>query len=585
MLLLLLLLLQHRLGGGQRRVGSATTATIWWLFHSIIVWWTTTFLFDIQPVPVPCDGYSFRWPLLSPSRFTAARPNPNRLLLSVHTGAKPYNATFDDDETEDRRLSLCTESNAKERNATSTADDDNNDRYNLLKYSSINRRQTNLAKQWNVMFEKLQEYKTVHGDCLVPAKYKCDDGATLGTWVYNQRKARYTSEEGKRSGEQRRQALDSIGFVWIVNERLRQLAPETGQYVSAAERFNARWNAMFEKLQEYKKVHGHCQVPKRYECADGTKLGNWVQSQRSGGSNDIAINPIRRQALDAIGFAWQVKEPTYTRDKQWNDMFQLLQEYQATHGDCLVPADYVTIDEERLGRWVQTQRTGLASGKLFKDLYQDRLQKLQSIGFEPRALPDDSDESRWTRLFGQLVEYQRQHGDCLVPSKYPEDRVLGKFVNHLRGEADTLSRDRREQLDSIGFVWDPHEAVWNAKFRELQRFQQQHDHCLVSRNQHDHEAEYPGLVNWVNMQRISRRTMDTERIQLLDSIGFVWDARDASWNARWNVMFEQLRQYQASKVPLSNDDKLARWVYHQRTSRTKLSPDRRSKLQSIGFFQ
>jgi Helicase associated domain len=538
-------------------------------------------LFDIQPVPVPCDGYSFRLPLLSPSRFTAARPNPNRLLLSVHTGAKSY-ATAKEDETADRRLSLRTESNANEWNATSTSDD-NNDRYNPVNSSSGNRKQSHLAQQWNAMFEKLKEYKTVHGDCLVPAKYKCDDGTALGTWVYNQRSVRYTSEEGKRRGEQRRQALDSIGFVWIVNERLRQLFPESGQYSSAAERFNARWNAMFEKLQEYKKVHGHCQAPKRYECADGTKLGNWVQSQRSGGSNDIEINPIRRQALDAIGFVWQVREPTYTRDKQWNDMFKQLQEYQAAHGDCLVPTDYVTIDEERLGRWVQTQRTGLASGKLFKDRYQYRLQKLQSIGFVFRALLDDSMDSRWTRLFGQLVEYQRQHGDCLVPSRYPEDQVLAKFVNHLRMRGDTLSRDRREQLDSIGFVWDPHEAVWNTKFHELQRFQRQHGHCLVSSNQHN--AEYPGLVNWVNMQRISRRTMDTERIQLLDSIGFVWDARAASWNARWNVMFEQLRQYQASKVPLSNDAKLARWVYHQRTNRSKLSPDRRSKLQSIGFFQ
>jgi hypothetical protein len=34
--------------------------------------------------------------------------------------------------------------------------------------------------------------------------------------------------------------------------------------------------------------------------------------------------------------------------------------------------------------------------------------------------------------------------------------------------------------------------------------------------------------------------MDTERIQQLDSIGFVWDALGANWNA----MFEQLRQYQ-----------------------------------------
>jgi Helicase associated domain len=377
-----------------------------------------------------------------------------------------------------------------------------------------------------------------------------------------------------------------------------------------------------------------------------------VAVQRRAGISDIETNPMRRQALDDIGFVWQVKEPGYTRDERWNDMFQLLQEYQAEHGDCLVPTYYVTKDEEPLGMWVQTQRKELASGKLFKDLYKDRLQKLQSIGFELRAMPDDSNESRWTRLFGQLVEYQRQHGDCLVPAEYAGNLALGDWVTSLRVKGDTLSRDHREQLDAIGFVWDFQETAWNAKFHELQRFQQQHGHCLVSRKQHNteylglvswvyrqrfkrhtmdtkriqqldsigfvwdyietawntkfhelqrfqrqhghslvtrkqHDAEYPGLDVWVYKQRFNRHTMDAERIQQLDSIGFVWDARDANWDA----MFEKLCQYRAihgdCKVNRSyHDKKLANWVTTQRSTTfcTKLSPEQRAQLHSIGFF-
>jgi Helicase associated domain len=440
--------------------------------------------------------------------------------------------------------------------------------------------------KWNVMFEKLQEYKAVHGDCLVPHRHTCDDGTRLGIWVVSQRRApRYTSEAAKRRGELRRQTLDSIGFVWIVNERNRQLSPESGQYASAAERFNARWNAMFEKLQEYKEVHGHCLVPYEYECADRMKLGYWVSRQRRAGSSDNKTNPMRRQALDAIGFVWQVREPTYTLDERWNGMFQRLQEYQAAQGDCLVPRNYVTKDKN-LGSWVQTQRQELASGKLFKVLYKDRLEKLQSIGFVLRALPDDSSKSRWTRLFGQLVEYQRQHGDCLVSERYSKDQVLWNFVKRLRAYGDTLSRDRREQLDAIGFVWDAKEASWNDKFRELQRFQRQHGHCSSPREQHD--TEYPGLRKWVQHQRGNRHTMDTGRIRQLDSIGFVWDGREATINAKWNDMFEQLRQYQTMhgvcNVPRGYDDKLARWMDRQLETRTNLLPDRHAKLQSIGFF-
>jgi Helicase associated domain len=90
-------------------------------------------------------------------------------------------------------------------------------------------------EQWNVKFEKLQEYKAVHGDCLVPERYQCDDGTKLGQWVQVQRGApRYTSEDGKRLGEQRRQALDSVrnDFVspWKIHVQLQE-SLETGPTV------------------------------------------------------------------------------------------------------------------------------------------------------------------------------------------------------------------------------------------------------------------------------------------------------------------------------------------------------------------
>jgi Helicase associated domain len=373
--------------------------------------------------------------------------------------------------------------------------------------------------KWNIMFEKLRKYQTVHGHCLVHNQYRCDDGAPLGQWVQVQRRApRYTREDWKRRGQHRRQALDSIGFVWIVNERIRQLSPETGQYASAAERFNARWNARFEQLKKYKKVHGHCQVPISYECADGTKLGNWVSAQRCTGSSDSEMKRMRRNALDDIGFVWQMREPQYTRDERWNDMFQLLQEYQAVHGNCLVPNDYVGKDKQSLGAWVTYQRSQLASGKLYKELYLDRLQKLQSIGFEPRALQDDSIKSRWDRRFEELVEYQRQHGDCLVPKDYAADLALGEWVRSLRAKGDTLSRDHREQLDAIGFVWDAYEAVWNAMFEKLCQYQAIHGDCKVTKSYRDKKLAY--WVGYLRDTRETRSELSPDRQAKLQSIGF-----------------------------------------------------------------
>jgi predicted secreted Zn-dependent protease len=111
------------------------------------------------------------------------------------------------------------------------------------------------VKHWNMMFEKVKAYKEVHGNCTVPFRYVCDDVTKLGLWVSTQRRVRIIKDAALR--ERRRQELDAIGFVWVVNKRNRQLTPVAG-HASKEERFNARWNVMFNKLKEYKAVHGDC---------------------------------------------------------------------------------------------------------------------------------------------------------------------------------------------------------------------------------------------------------------------------------------------------------------------------------------
>jgi hypothetical protein len=111
-------------------------------------------------------------------------------------------------------------------------------------------------------------------------------------------------------------SLDAIGFVWVVNERTRQLTPVTGVHVGKEERFNARWNTMFEKLKEYRAEHGDFLLPQSYNSSDGTKLGFWVKYLRSVATTDRAMTTLRVRALDSIGFV----------------LYRLLQEHHAEHG-------------------------------------------------------------------------------------------------------------------------------------------------------------------------------------------------------------------------------------------------------------
>jgi hypothetical protein len=67
------------------------------------------------------------------------------------------------------------------------------------------------------------------------------------------------------------------------------------------------WEARLSQLADYCKMHGHCNVPKRY--SPNSKLGRWVSKQRNTyrhrqqGKASPMI-PFRIQELEGLGFEW-----------------------------------------------------------------------------------------------------------------------------------------------------------------------------------------------------------------------------------------------------------------------------------------
>jgi superfamily II DNA or RNA helicase len=65
------------------------------------------------------------------------------------------------------------------------------------------------SDKWQKGFSYLKEYSKREGHCRVPATYKTDDGYSLGTWVYNQRKNK------DKMNSHRRQRLEAFpGWSW-----------------------------------------------------------------------------------------------------------------------------------------------------------------------------------------------------------------------------------------------------------------------------------------------------------------------------------------------------------------------------------
>ena len=68
--------------------------------------------------------------------------------------------------------------------------------------------------------------------------------------------------------------------------------------------------------------------------------------------------------------------------------------------------------------------------------------------------------------------------------------VLGTWVLKQRqqykqlqsGKSSWLSNDQLERLkrlESIGFVWDTHDDIWNIRFEQLKEYKVKHGNCMV----------------------------------------------------------------------------------------------------------
>ena len=107
-----------------------------------------------------------------------------------------------------------------------------------------------------------------------------------------------------------------------------------------------------------------------------------------------------------------------------------------------------------------------------------------------------------------------------MPRNYP---VIGPWVNNLRNakKEGKLSKQRVSLLEKINFEWKPYEKEWEENYKLLAQHFEDQGNAQITLN-------HPLLGAWVGAQRRARKEgkISEERLNLLNKIGFVWDA---SW--------------------------------------------------------
>jgi hypothetical protein len=362
------------------------------------------------------------------------------------------------------------------------------------------------------------------------------------------------------------------------------------------------------RLQKYQAQNGNCLVPKD-DSNDG-ELARWIYCQRLlNKKGDLVVD--RKEKLDSIGFEWSPMPVAHAvraqrHDDLWEKRFLELVQYQKEHGHCNVPQKSGT-----LGNWVLTQRSRHRHGtseelSRLSSLADDQVNRLNSIGFKWEG---DMVDFQWDQMLKRFNEYKDRFGNCLIPANCEDDPELGQWVRLQRKlfNKGGLLEARKEALDSIGFNWTPgpevrrqvYDSKWEERFQELVEFKRVHSNCRVPSQRKAQGTDLMGLSSWVANQRMRRYPpANTTRarwptpqheIDRLDSIGFIWRAKD--YNERWNNRFDRLKKYKMEHgdylVPqgYEMDLELGSWVNTQRRQykNKKLAQDRIERLEEIGF--
>uniref|UniRef100_A0A6V2SQE4 Helicase-associated domain-containing protein n=1 Tax=Heterosigma akashiwo TaxID=2829 RepID=A0A6V2SQE4_HETAK len=203
----------------------------------------------------------------------------------------------------------------------------------------------------------------------------------------------------------------------------------------------------------------------------------------------------------------------------WNQNYEFLLAFQDKHGHVDVPLKTFWGEAKiDLGKWVYLQRR-LKNENI---LSLDRVDRLNAVKF---TWDLNTEEASWDDMVAKLSAYANEFGDCFVPKKYAPDPVLGLWVSEQRTakRERRLNQDQVQELEKIGFSWQPQNSCGSAfmiGLRKLEEFRDTFDHVNVPSDFEDED-----LVKYVAAQRLAKAKgkLSDKRIGYLDGMGFDWE--------------------------------------------------------------
>ena len=347
----------------------------------------------------------------------------------------------------------------------------------------------------------------------------------------------YRANMAKNVPQSRESITDKIAFDLPANVNSDFSAALKTVLVEAA---SETWKVWTDLLKVYIAENGNADVPARYTTSEGHHLGEWVRECRKNKRRDN-LNKDRINELEGLGLIWDPLE------RDWQIGLSHFEKYVDEFSSTNVPANYITEDGYRLGAWVSKRRHRKSS------LDEEKIRALNKLGFiwtvrkthtqTERSVGSSANtkqnvilstsnaqadyENKWKVWTDLLKVYIAENGNADVPARYTtsEGHHLGEWVRECRKNKrrDNLNKDRINELEGLGLIWDPLERDWQIGLSHFEKYVDEFSSTNVPANYITEDGYRLGA--WVSKRRHRKSSLDEEKIRALNKLGFIWTVR------------------------------------------------------------
>lgn len=316
------------------------------------------------------------------------------------------------------------------------------------------------------------------------------------------------------------------------------------------------WQSNLQNLKKFKKEHNHCNVPENFE--KDPQLARWVKNVRTHRSK---LPQWVDKALLKLKFDFNYKPSS------WDLYYEQLKAFYKTNGHVYI--QYRDTAYASLYQWTRAIRQSRAK------LSQAQRDSLDNLGFEWET---QNRNKLWELRLRELADFKKKHGHIIIPKSL---KNLNGWVRGLRKKQRSISKERKEQLAALGFLWSSdvekaREQAWEKRYSELLSFYKEHGHTRV--------PQKTKLGMWCNSLLKPGKYINEERKKKLSNIGFGWEGnRLQAWNECYRELALFKKKHGHTRVPASMK-KLHNWASSQRKTKHHLTKEQVNRLDELDFL-